>query len=972
MRKGITMRKPFTFLVLSGLLAIFANAQQSIDKEAAKAPTEIVSLRTEHSETFDNHDGTHTTRIYSGKKYYRDGGEYKKIDLSVKMETKDGFTRAVNTGFYTYRYDPADKNKGYSFIRGEYYIRYSPSGNWAGKSSAVTPVPEGIKEVVTFTAGADPTVSWTVSTNAEVSFADGVLTCRDSTGAFLFMVPRAMAFDSTGLNIPVKASFTGDTLSYALSLPKNITWPVILDPSTTITASQDGGTYNSGSVSYANSRDASAATSVSPNYWYVGQKGTYYVYRSFACFPIPELLTVTACSLYVNGAADFSDTDFDVYIHGASEYKSTLTVDDYPHFDGRQTGQPHNGTVLNETWNSSSYSSDWNVIVFNAAGRDSAEASAGDTLWIALISKEDYNNSPHTQTEEVVFESSTHETDKPYLSLTYATGPESPGNFTMTSLDTTTIACSWTDESNNEQKFYIINWADSSVVDSTAANAVADTISGLSANTRYVWAVVADSSGIKGYSAPDSSYTYLAAPDFSDISISPISSDTLCVSISPPVNSTSDSTGMEVYAVSGSGATGSGWLSGEYSYLDGGLNPDSMYVYKVRFRNGDGNSTAWSPDVSYQMNGLDTLTVYLSGDIYDDYNINFGSGYGDSTVVRVGASNSGERFDGFLSFEIPWYVHKGAVDSLFLRLTRTEEESLRTPTIKVYGIPVKDIEPVEGINVGSQDSTDAWAGWTVSSGEGQKTSPDLRHIFREWQNLSPFRDYYYGFGLRLDDNSQADSVRTVFLDYSHQSYSNGTSITIYYTPGYGDSLDAAPCDFSLSVEGPDSLFASWTDNSSYELGFVLLNVSDSTQVAGVDTLAENTTSTGVGDLTPNTVYQWFVRAFSAVDDSSSAGTNARTEARTPGVTSVEAISDSSLKFVINPLDNPAYTTFAVQDSITGLYVDASSEPDTLREGPPGDWGWRTFSQWGAALGDTISGLNPDSLYVIRAKARSGE
>ena len=225
-----------------------------------------------------------------------------------------------------------------------------------------------------------------------------------------------MAFDSTGLNIPVKTSFTGDTLSCTLSIPENITWPVILDPSTTITASQDGGMYNNGSVSYANSRDASAATSVNPNYMYVGQKSTYYIYRSFACFPIPELLTVTACSLYVNGAADFSDADFDIYIHGASEYKSTLTAEDYPHFDGRQTGQAHNGTVLNETWNSSSYSSDWNTIVFNSAGCDSVEDAAGDTLWIVLISKEDYNNSPHTQSEEVVFESSNHATDKPYLS----------------------------------------------------------------------------------------------------------------------------------------------------------------------------------------------------------------------------------------------------------------------------------------------------------------------------------------------------------------------------------------------------------------------------------------------------------------------------------------------------------------------------------------------------------------------------
>jgi hypothetical protein len=260
----------------------------------------------------------------------------------------------------------------------------------------------------------------------------------------------------------------------------------------------------------------------------------------------------------------------------------------------------------------------------------------------------------------------------------------------------------------------------------------------------------------------------------------------------------------------------------------------------------------------------------------------------------------------------------------------------------------------------------------VSSGTGLKKTPNLRDLFRKWQDLTPWRDRTYGFGLRLDDNSQADSVRAVFLDYSNPSYSNGTYITLYYTPGNPDSLDAAPGGFSLSVVAPDTIQASWTDNSLFELGFVLLNTADSTRVAGVDTLAENTSSISVGGLTPNTVYQWFVRAFTAVDDSSASGTSARTMARTPGATAVTPLSPTTMKFIINPLDNPAYTTFAVQDSLTGLYVDGSGEPDTLRVGPTGDWGWRTFSQWGGVLGNTLSALKPDSLYVIRAKARSGE
>ena len=81
------------------------------------------------------------------------------------------------------------------------------------------------------------------------------------------------------------------------------------------------------------------------------------------------------------------------------------------------------------------------------------------------------------------------------------------------------------------------------------------------------------------------------------------------------------------------------------------------------------------------------------------------------------------------------------------------------------------------------------------------------------------------------------------------------------------------------------------------------------------------------------------------------------------------VSASSLRIFISPLDNPSYTNFAVQDSVSGKYVDTVAEPDTLRPGPLGEWGWRTFSGWGGVSGSAVGGLKPDSLYVFRAKAR---
>ncbi len=214
------MRKPFLILVLSAVLAMLANAQQNTEQTVPKTPTEIISLRTERSETFDNHDGTRTVRIYSGEKYHRDNGEYKTFDISVREEIKDEFTRVVNTENYIYRYNPADKSKGSSFTRGGYYVKYVPTDNWAGKTSTTTPVNAGIKENIIFTSEADSSVSWKILTNARVSFSDGILTFMDDTGAFLFMVKQAVAWDAKDVFLPVAVSYKDDILSYELSSQK--------------------------------------------------------------------------------------------------------------------------------------------------------------------------------------------------------------------------------------------------------------------------------------------------------------------------------------------------------------------------------------------------------------------------------------------------------------------------------------------------------------------------------------------------------------------------------------------------------------------------------------------------------------------------------------------------------------------------------------------------------------------------------
>jgi hypothetical protein len=476
------MRRLILFFTLSliatmlALSAFLANAQEPIALEPSPIiPTELINLRTENSETYNNHNGTRSVKVFSGKKYYKDNGRLNKIELSTTDEFTDGYSRAVRSGEYIYRFDPADKSKGYRFTRGSYYVRYIPIGDRTGTTSITTPTENGVKEDIIFIEEASTTVRWNIATNAAVSFYDGELTFTDADHRFLFKIPVAYAFDSAGEDIPVAASFTGDVLSYTLSIPEDVEWPVTLDPSTEITSRQDGRLHHYDNDTYQNIRDyentvAAYYTELAAGQWYNTANTSYYVFRGFASFPIPALYSVAACTLYVNGETNWSTTDFEIYLL-TSEYGSTLQGMDFLEFDGQQSGSAHTGTVLNNTWNTSSYSSGWNTIVFNTSGLDSLFAASDDTLRIAMISKNDYDNTSPTSSEEYVwFESSDHATDKPYLSISYVPS-KAPYNLVMSALDSTSIICTWDHLGDNEERFYIIDMADSSIVDSTTVDA---------------------------------------------------------------------------------------------------------------------------------------------------------------------------------------------------------------------------------------------------------------------------------------------------------------------------------------------------------------------------------------------------------------------------------------------------------------------------------------------------------------------
>ena len=274
-----------------------------------------------------------------------------------------------------------------------------------------------------------------------------------------------------------------------------------------------GSLYNQ-NVTYATARDAASGTLVGT--LSVGQDSTtsgYTVYRTWITFPLPEKMkTVSACTLYIYGSADHSTTDFEIYIHGANSYRPVLEDADYDIFDGRVAAGSDTGAVLNNVWNSSSYSATWNTITFGTIGKNRLITYAPDSLAIVLISKEDFGNSiPAGVANVSEWLEFNKNTQIPYLSFAYT--PYRPTGLQLIPLATDSLRVLWVDNSSDETGYRILNADTGASVDSVGANVDSLRLGGLGINTlHHLLIELKGGSGDGLRSNSDSMYTKAAVP----------------------------------------------------------------------------------------------------------------------------------------------------------------------------------------------------------------------------------------------------------------------------------------------------------------------------------------------------------------------------------------------------------------------------------------------------------------------------
>jgi hypothetical protein len=134
---------------------------------------------------------------------------------------------------------------------------------------------------------------------------------------------------------------------------------------------------------------------------------------------------------------------------------------------------------------------------------------------------------------------------------------------------------------------------------------------------------------------------------------------------------------------------------------------------------------------------------------------------------------------------------------------------------------------------------------------------------------------------------------------------------------------------------------------------------------GINEWISVSTDTVTG-LSPDTQYDFKVKArnYDGVETSYSTNTlSLYTDSTQPTITSVDNPTTTSLDVTIDNHNNPATTTYLVEEVNTAKYVEATGN---LVVDPT----WLTYNQLGSTNGITISGLSSNTEYSFRVKAKN--
>jgi len=227
--------------------------------------------------------------------------------------------------------------------------------------------------------------------------------------------------------------------------------------------------------------------------------------------------------------------------------------------------------------------------------------------------------------------------NRPVLRVSYTLPPQTPTNFQSSSVSTSTIDWSWTDNATVETQYNVHDASHTPVAgcSALAANTQTCTETGLSTNTQYTRHVnVTDAHGNTD-SATASAYTAIETP--SGVSIGAYDEDSISVSADGTFSNLSSGL-AGLYFEETTTPDSSGWVqTNSYGLL--GLTPNTEYGFRVKARNGDAVETAFTAGTSVY-----TLSVVPDVDSVRSTSTWYGSGGFDFSNAAAWGSGGVEYY----------------------------------------------------------------------------------------------------------------------------------------------------------------------------------------------------------------------------------------------------------------------------------------------------------------------------------------
>ncbi len=1004
-------------------------AFQKAEIKSAKAGDEILSKREKSAKYFKGENGKMTAHISGGFIHYFDNEDsvYKEYDLTereIDPSVKDNPARKYdkyipigNDNMSWYK----NKKHDYRFDKSEgCYIRYEALFNTSGITIETLPNKTGVKQNYILYDDSLTELRWLIDTDAVIN--GGVKNCDirfdNDDGEFQFTITKPIAWDASQNPVPVLSSVSGDTLIYSVKLPVGVVFPVTVDPTTQVTGAADGqlGSSSFGGA-YTTARDiATANFAITTTEIIVGQRdaggSTYQIRRGYISFAIPDMASVSACTLFAYGKIDQSTTDYDVQLF-ASEYPPTLATADWDIFDGHQSSGAYNGTRLNDPVNTSAFSVEgWNPFLFNSDGLSAVSAKKDGTLGLIFISSRDSSSTQPSDQSLVIYYSSLTGGKEPYLSFTYTEPPppliNEPTSFSMTALSSTSIQNDWTNNGNYDTLWIFNSPEDTQVVQAASGSATTVNATGLDINTLYTFFVRADSSGVTGDSNADSLYTLVNPPVDWDFTNDVDDTTKVFIAFDDNGNPAAttfairDSTRQKWITATGDTSSTAVWLTeAQWEAIDiDNLTTGTIYRFGVVGKNGDDVETTyiWGTVIAGDIrkillnigvNAGNTVSGIsdLSFETVRDLFIVAGPGKINLSAQKdtLGMKFFGAKYDVWrIGIQITGIPHADTIYSVLMELqglideTDTDfnwelrEMNRNAPFYReswYYDFKgyEDDLLPFTGTNLIETKSTSTFTtvGFNTlifnQAGRDQFQERASASLDSAWYSLVSDRD------AKVDSAGTNDPTGDEFVIYSSLGQ-------IYMTYGL---IEKIPINVTVtpSMANPDSIVVNWTDQAHYETNYAVV---DSASGLTLATVGANVETARIGGLIPDTYYALRIKVIGgSIDgqysDYANVGTYSAVLSNPVAITDITTSSD---KVVIDSTgiynSDTEIAIMYIDSSGDTLWVDKSVEPAVLRAslGLNDDWGWATYDDWGAALGDTITGLLPGHTYTRKPETRT--